>query len=166
MSIKAQCGQCQASFGVRDEFAGKRVKCPKCSQPMTIPNKADAPSAQARTAQASGAAKGAAGLSPVLPHEAKPQPRPVGGAAKPMAQPKPVSAPAQRAAAAPMFVGAAGASVDSRSATRPTAGASNSYNPLLDLLDEAQVAARPRGLSCQNCGAEVQPNAIICVECG
>jgi len=36
MSIKVTC-QCRATYSVKDELAGKRVKCPKCQQPITIP---------------------------------------------------------------------------------------------------------------------------------
>ncbi len=37
MPISVQCDSCSAKLKVRDELAGKRVKCPKCSQPLTIP---------------------------------------------------------------------------------------------------------------------------------
>lgn len=36
MSIKVKCS-CGASFAAKDSLAGKRVKCPKCSQPISIP---------------------------------------------------------------------------------------------------------------------------------
>ena len=39
MAIKAHCESCGTSFKAKDEFAGKRVKCPKCGDPMTVPNK-------------------------------------------------------------------------------------------------------------------------------
>ncbi|MDG2185297.1 MAG: hypothetical protein P8K79_06435 [Mariniblastus sp.] len=97
MAIKAQCGSCGTSFSAKDEFAGKRVKCPKCSQPMTIE---------------------------------------------------------QRSLVA---------------GTRPTtvslAGAAG-HNPLLDLLDEAGVESVPQGPICENCGADMELNAVICVGCG
>jgi hypothetical protein len=34
ISVTCQCGQ---SFRAKDDLAGKRVKCPKCGQPLTIP---------------------------------------------------------------------------------------------------------------------------------
>jgi hypothetical protein len=37
MTIKVGCGKCNASFAVRDDFAGKAVKCPKCKSPMQVP---------------------------------------------------------------------------------------------------------------------------------
>jgi hypothetical protein len=36
MSIKARCAGCGAGFQANDSLAGKRVKCPKCAQPITI----------------------------------------------------------------------------------------------------------------------------------
>ncbi|HMP79707.1 MAG TPA: hypothetical protein PKD54_09670 [Pirellulaceae bacterium] len=175
MSIKAKCGHCQSSFSVRDEFAGKRVKCPQCAEPMTIPNKSSSPAQPARAGQsarppAQGSGQPGTGLSPVLPHEAKPKSasKPVKPASPPSQAPLPAAAGTRTAAAAPMFIGAAGAAYDAKQKPRRPAAntTSNYYNPLLDLLDEAEVVARPRGTSCGNCGAEVQPNAIICVECG
>lgn len=37
MPIAVRCTSCSASFHVKDEYAGKRTKCPKCGGPMTIP---------------------------------------------------------------------------------------------------------------------------------
>ncbi len=47
MPIKVVC-QCGASFGAKDELAGKAVRCPKCKQPLKIP----APAAAAAPAMA------------------------------------------------------------------------------------------------------------------
>ena len=45
MAIKAKCGSCGRIVKAKDALAGKRVKCPDCSQPMTIPNPAQTTSA-------------------------------------------------------------------------------------------------------------------------
>lgn len=37
MAIKVKCS-CGAGFSAKDELAGKRVKCPKCGQPLQIPS--------------------------------------------------------------------------------------------------------------------------------
>ena len=37
MPIKIQCGKCKSRFNVKDEWAGKRAKCPKCQSALTIP---------------------------------------------------------------------------------------------------------------------------------
>lgn len=38
MTIHANCG-CGAKFEAKDELAGKRVKCPTCGSPLTVPNR-------------------------------------------------------------------------------------------------------------------------------
>ena len=38
MAIKARCGGCGTSFQAKDSLAGKRVKCPKCAAPLTVPS--------------------------------------------------------------------------------------------------------------------------------
>ena len=91
MAIKVQCGKCRAGFQAKDELAGRRVKCPKCKEPLLIK------------------------------------------AAVPARQP---------------------------------AAAAASHNPLLDLLDEQNVRSLARGPVCENCGAELLPNAVVCVGCG
>ncbi len=37
MAIKAKCDSCGTGFTAKAALAGKRVKCPKCKNPMTIP---------------------------------------------------------------------------------------------------------------------------------
>ncbi len=39
MPIAVRCPSCSASFNVKDEYAGKRTKCPKCGGPLAIPTK-------------------------------------------------------------------------------------------------------------------------------
>ena len=46
MPIKVKCGNCSAQFKAKEELAGRRVKCPKCQNPVTI----KAPTAAARQA--------------------------------------------------------------------------------------------------------------------
>ena len=49
--IKFRCGHCQQKHGVSDEYAGRRVRCNKCSQPCTVPRpQVDAQAAVARQA--------------------------------------------------------------------------------------------------------------------
>ncbi len=36
MPIKVNCGSCSAKFKAKDELAGRRVKCPKCQNPVVI----------------------------------------------------------------------------------------------------------------------------------
>ena len=45
MPIKVKCGNCSAQFKAKEELAGRRVKCPKCQNPVVIAA-ATAPPAQ------------------------------------------------------------------------------------------------------------------------
>ena len=57
MPIQVTC-QCGQKLAVKDELAGKRVKCPKCKQPLAIPGLgAPASESPAAGGQASTAAK-------------------------------------------------------------------------------------------------------------
>ncbi len=60
MSIQLTCGSCRASVKVKEELAGKRVKCPRCAKLLPVP----APALQ-------GAGKAAA-PAPPAPAEAAP----------------------------------------------------------------------------------------------
>lgn len=57
MSIQANCPKCQFALKVRDDLAGKRVKCPKCQEPVLIPGAAAAPK-DAPVAAGAGASRG------------------------------------------------------------------------------------------------------------
>lgn len=37
MAIRVKCQHCSGEFTARDEFAGKRGKCPKCQAPIVVP---------------------------------------------------------------------------------------------------------------------------------
>lgn len=108
MSIRFACEHCQSGLNVADKFGGKRVKCPKCSQPIQVP-----------AAEADELALASDELVPAA--EEPKAPAGWGGAAR---------------------------------------------THLDDLLDEAGVKARVEGPACPECGSAIDPDAIICVECG
>ena len=68
MSIKARCDGCGTGFQAKDSLAGKRVKCPKCAQPITIGQPTASKGRTGKgTAKKSGAPVAAAGgHNPVL----------------------------------------------------------------------------------------------------
>lgn len=41
MAIEFRCGSCQKKLKVKDELAGKRIKCPACSTPIEVPEPED-----------------------------------------------------------------------------------------------------------------------------
>lgn len=58
MPIKAKCDGCGAGFKAKDSLAGKRVKCPKCQTPLTIPGgDGQKPAMKGRVSAGSGAIK-------------------------------------------------------------------------------------------------------------
>jgi hypothetical protein len=87
MPIKVAC-PCGQKFSAKDSMAGKRVKCPKCNEPLVIPS------------------------------------------------PKPTKPPTKSAPA------------------------------ISDLLDEVGVRGSRTGPVCPECGEDMQPHAIICINCG
>lgn len=98
--MQCQCGQV---LGVKEEFAGKMVKCPKCQTALRVPQPQEA-GARAAGARAAGAAAG-------------------GGQAL-------------------------GGGLD-------------------DLFDDIGLkSAKDRVPTCPGCKAAVQPNAVLCVNCG
>ena len=65
MPIEVQCGQCGRKISAPDKFAGKRVKCPKCSATIVV-------EAVAKTEEA--AAGGKKEAVPAGKKEAEPKP--------------------------------------------------------------------------------------------
>ena len=41
MSIEISCSNCRAQLKAKDSLAGKRITCPKCKSPITVPNDVD-----------------------------------------------------------------------------------------------------------------------------
>ena len=66
MAIKASCSSCSTSFNAKDSLAGRRVKCPKCGDKITIPGvRSDSPGAKksskgAKSTKSSSASKNSA----------------------------------------------------------------------------------------------------------
>jgi predicted Zn finger-like uncharacterized protein len=98
MPIRTHCGHCKAVFQAKDSLAGKKVKCPKCGEPVLI----------------GGSAATAVKITP-----------------------------GQKAV-----------------------GATTANNPLLGLLDEADVKTAVAGPLCPNCSAEMKKGGVICISCG
>jgi hypothetical protein len=77
MAIAFSCA-CGRKINAKDEHAGKRVKCPGCQQPVTVPKAATATSAAAAAAAKPKAVAAAGGAKPGAPRT-----KPAAAAAKP-----------------------------------------------------------------------------------
>ncbi len=64
--------------------------------------------------------------------------------------------PGQKTVAAP-------AKAKKKKKPKPSEG---TFNMMDDLLDEANVRAKSKGVVCDDCGAELEMGATICIECG
>ncbi len=49
MTIRTVCSSCEAVLNVKDEYAGKRGKCPKCGEAVHVPEAAEEESAKSPT---------------------------------------------------------------------------------------------------------------------
>lgn len=90
--IKFRCPQCDQKLGVPDEYAGKRVRCSKCSQPCQVPAASVQPQPAAAAPQ-----KPASIQQPARPAAAAKQPSaatPQVAKSRPAAAPKPAPVPA------------------------------------------------------------------------
>lgn len=161
MPIKVKCA-CGKVLAVQDQLAGKRVKCPACSQVVSIPaatgpaaGVAAAPTAPTSTGQPAAAQprpKSTTGGQPAGPANRRPQQAP--------AAPRPQAGqvPAQRGPRAPGPV-----------AAHPLQPASM-HDPLQAgmgaLLGEAGIDHVAGGVPCPNCNSGLRPGAVICMKCG
>jgi phage FluMu protein Com len=71
-----RCEHCRQKIAARDEYAGRRVRCPRCKQAVRVPN-----------SEAAAAQTPAAAVEPVAPAPAKPTPVAVAPAAPPRPAP-------------------------------------------------------------------------------
>jgi hypothetical protein len=142
MPIRITCS-CGKALSVRDELAGKAVKCPGCQTTLRVPA-APAAAPSAATAKAArpstGAAAKAAAAKPVSgkPTPGKPTPgKPATGKPAP---------PAPAAKAVQPLAPAASSAMD-------------------DLFNEAGFELRT-GKTCPNCFAAMAADAVLCTACG
>jgi hypothetical protein len=144
MRIKASCTSGFA-FAVKEEFAGKLVKCPKCSAAVTIPGKP--------TQQPVAASKPSSTKNKTMQESTRVvQPGVVANAS---GSKKSLTAP-------PKYE----RKPKSTGSNQVVWNRTEKFNPILDLLDEAGVKRAATGPVCPHCEAEMSPTAVICVHCG
>jgi hypothetical protein len=142
MEIACSCGK---SFRVPDQLAGKRVKCPACQQPVAVPSPADT------AAPASTAIRVACECGNRL--SVKQQL--AGKAVKCPECGKPVRIPAEPSESA------ATAGEISAGKTQPSEN-----DGVERLLDEVDLKASATGRRCPDCRKDMEPDDVICVNCG
>lgn len=138
MAIKVKC-KCGKAFGVPEQHAGKRVKCPGCGQPISIPKPAGAQKNTAIRATCE------CGKTVAVKAELAGKRIKCPDCSKPIAIPG--SAPATAA-----------------NPSKPTP-VSNTGS-MGELLDEVDLSATTTGQRCPECRADMGPDDILCIECG
>ncbi len=146
--IKFRCKSCEKKIAVKDEYAGKRVKCPNCAEALTIPTPPPAAAGSAVGLPGGSAAMGAlAGLD-----------MPAGGGSLRRMDPEPE----------------AEAPVGKRPgrAAKPTPGSPGSPGPAASSGARSPTAIAPPKpteadvKTCPKCGTAVNASAKICINCG
>lgn len=153
MPIKASC-ECGHSFEAPSKYAGQKVKCPKCKQPLKIPaKKAAAGSAGAAAKPSKITVKCKCGKAFAAKAEL------AGKKVKCPGCGDPVVIPAK---------GGAGKSAKKSAAPKQAAPAKQPNAEMAELFDE--VGFNPEDGSaakkCPECRASMRDEAIICIECG
>ena len=209
MAIKVQCA-CGKSLSAKDEFAGRRVRCPGCQQPLLIPageNTAEATTSPIATRCSCGEVFQAkpefVGKTVKCPQCSRPVQIPDGQAgstkpgievicscghsvnAPPHLTGKRVRCPAcQNTLAIPEAVvlekrtaatdDEDGSSDSDEFELSDAPRLSNLHDQGIDgdisgmagLLDELGIEASKTGRRCPNCGSDVAPEAVLCIDCG
>lgn len=150
MPIKAAC-DCGKSVSVPEKFAGKRIKCPECQQPIDVPkaavsNRTPKPASKitvkCECGKALAVGANLAGKNVKCPNCGE-------AVAIPTGQQQPAK---QSVAASPDLDEDFGGLGDS--------------GGLGDLLDEADLSATTSGNRCPECRNELRPDDVLCVKCG
>jgi hypothetical protein len=137
MPIAVSC-QCGKTLNVRDDLAGKAVKCPACQSVLRVPSAAPNPS----TAQA----------AKVKPGGSAPAAKP--GPSMPTAKPVPPSSTASFPSAA-AFPG-----------TVPASTAASRQSASMDSLYSEAGFEVKTGKFCPECAEALLPGAVLCTRCG
>lgn len=145
MPIPTRCS-CGAQFAAPDKLAGRRVKCPRCSEPVQVPSAAGEDSG-ARGGVSSVSAIGikcACGKSLKVPAKLAGKTVKCPGCGSALPVPRPVRTPA----------------------TAGAASESSADDGVAGLLDEADLNLSKTGRRCPECRSDLELDDVICVNCG
>ncbi len=140
MAIKVKC-KCGKAFGAPDNYGGKRVKCPGCGDPISIPADQEDANVASKIKVACECGKSVAVKAELAGKRIK-----CPGCSQPLAVPGGTTTPAKKA-----------------SKPAPVSGASPGVG---DLLDEADLSATNTGQRCPECRFDMGADDILCIQCG
>ncbi len=144
MPIEVACS-CGKSLRVPDQLAGKKVKCPACGTPIAVPASA-------------AAADGDVPIRlPLRVWQGAGSPLSVGGQDDQV--PGLSSSRSRSPPASPRWTGATNQSSGGVDGLSDVDGVAS-------LLDEANLTASATGRRCPDCRTDMQPDDVICVNCG
>lgn len=169
MPIKAVCSSCSHSFSAASKYAGKKVKCPQCKEPLVIP--AAGAKAVATSGDAKGQGKAVAKSSGKIAVKCKCGQK---FAAKPELSGKKVKCPGCKEPIRIPGGTAAGAKnvpakVTKKPAKSKAVSTEVSAAPTIDdLFDEVGFNTEDGSAhrKCPECRASMPDEAIICIDCG
>ena len=140
MAIKVKC-KCGKAFGAPDNYGGKRVKCPGCGDPLTIPAGGESAGAGSSIKVTCECGKSVAVKAELAGKRIK-----CPGCGNPLAIPgKATRAAANAPQQSPAPAGASGVG---------------------DLLDEVDLSATNTGQRCPECRFDMGADDILCIQCG
>lgn len=140
MAIQARCS-CGKTIAADDKFAGRRVKCPDCGEPISIPGASTAQSVSSSLNVSCQCGKSFAAKSALA-----------GRTVECPSCGQPVSIPNEQAET--VAHGSAGDDLEAVG------------SDMAGLLDEIGMQATRTGVRCPNCRSDLEPAAILCVACG
>jgi hypothetical protein len=142
MPIEVACS-CGKSLQVPDQLAGKKVKCPACETPLAVPASAVA------AGDAPIRVRCECGKTLAVPARLAGKKIKCPGCEQPVSVP--LGEPAREKSGQPASDGDDGLS---------------DVDGVASLLDEANLKASATGRRCPDCRADMQPDDVICVNCG
>ncbi|QDU97220.1 hypothetical protein [Lignipirellula cremea] len=155
MPLVASCTKCQQRFQLKDEMAGKRFKCPKCSSPVQAPaagGAAQPPAAKAPPAKAP-------------PAKAPPAKAPL--AKGPAAKAPPAKAPAARAPSAPAPKPAYSSFLDEElGELQAQEDLAEQERRIREFSNEGQSLPEEKAKLCEMCKKEMLRVTSVCPYCG
>lgn len=152
MPVQAKCDACQKTFTLKDEFAGKKIRCPACKEVIQVPQAGSGAGAGATATGMAGGVRVSGGRMPASSAASRPTP--------------PSRPSATGAASASGTNGAARPAIKGDTTKRPQrTGAMLASEKSGATANDATVIMRSPGTPCPSCGKTVPPGEQACPHC-